>query len=89
MIDTILHTALGLAIALAFWAMGASPLVAAGVGAWSIYLRELTQAQVNPMTGKSDFLAGWDFREWGSQKRLETFVPMAATLIAGTLVGLT
>lgn len=89
MLDTLLHTALGLVIALAFWAMGAPPLTAATAGAWSIYLREITQAQVNPMTGKSDFLTGWDFREWGSQKRLETFAPMAATLLVGALVSLT
>lgn len=88
MIDTVLHIALGLVIGgLAWLAFQAGPFAGAGlVGAFAVYLREVTQRQY----GKGlSFTRGWLPWKWISgdgtvnvQKVVEAVVP-AVVLVTG------
>ena len=82
--DAALHIPLGLAfsgIAAATMALP-WPLSAFAIGAGALYLREVTQEQAK--TG-NDIRAGWNPFAWGKGKNIETWVPIAALLMAGVI----
>lgn len=89
MIDTLLHIALGAAVSLLTWVVfsasgnAVSAFPCAFVGAFTVYFREVTQRQA----GRSlSFTLGWLPWKWGTQKIIETIVPVGVLLAAGAVV---
>ena len=82
--DAALHIPLGLAfsgIAAATMALP-WPLSAFAIGAEALYLREVVQEQAD---SGNDIRTGWAFWRWGVGKNVETWVPIAALIIAGLI----
>ena len=83
--DAALHIPLGLAftgIAAATMALP-WPLSAFAIGAEALYLREVVQEQAD---GGNDIRTGWNPFAWGKGKNVETWVPIAALIIAGLIM---
>ena len=83
--DAALHIPLGLVftgIAAATMALP-WPLSASAPMAKALYLREVVQEQAD---SGNDIRAGWNPWRWGVGKNVETWVPIAALIIAGLIM---
>lgn len=86
--DAALHIPLGLAfsgIAAATMALP-WPLNAFTIGAEMIFLREVSQIQEDIDSEDCKICTGWAFWRWSASKNIETWVPIAALLVAGVLL---
>lgn len=86
MIDTLLHTAVGLLLMTLLVLGGFSAVHAAVAMSLVMFEREVAQASVVSLTPRNcDELVGWRVYNWSRGKLIETFVPIAVFLLAAAV----